>query len=63
MANERIRAEMRRRNIPAWKLADAWGCSELTVCRRFRHELPPAQRIEVMHLLRQISEGGAENAQ
>lgn len=63
MANEKIKAEMRRRNVPTWKLADAWGCSELTVYRRFRHELSPECRIEVMHLLRQISEGGAENAQ
>lgn len=54
--NEKIKQEMRRRGIPTWKLAQAWGCAELTVYRRFRVELTPEQRAEVMGLLRQISE-------
>ena len=53
--NEKIKQEMRRRGIPTWKLAQAWGCAELTVYRRFRVELTPEQRAEVMGLLRQIS--------
>ena len=55
MANQKIRDELRRRGIRFWQLADAWGCSEPTVYRRLRHELPPEQRAEVMSLLRQIS--------
>ena len=41
MANQKIRDELRRRGIRFWQLADAWGCSEPTVYRRLRHELPP----------------------
>lgn len=57
VANEQIRREMKRRSITFWQLADVWGVSDNTVFRRFRHELPPEQRAEVMSLLRQISEG------
>ena len=57
--NEKIKQEMRRRGIPTWKLAQAWGCAELTVYRRVRVELTPEQRAEVMGLLRQMSEGDA----
>lgn len=57
-ANEKLRREMRARNVPFWRLAQLWGCSEITAVRRFRVELPKQEQREILELIRRAAEEG-----
>lgn len=46
---------MRLLNVSFWKLAEVWGCSEITAIRRLRTELPPEKKHEVLKLIRQAA--------
>lgn len=54
--NNDIRMLLTRNRIPQWKLADAMGVSEFTVCRWFRHELPPDKKRAALKAIDMIME-------
>lgn len=54
--NNDIRMLLKRNRIPQWKLADAMGVSEFTVCRWFRHELPPDKKRAALKAIDMIME-------
>lgn len=47
MANEDIREQMRRLNIPYWKIAELIGCSDGTLSRKMRSELSFEDRAKI----------------
>lgn len=59
-ANEDLRRVLRDSNVPFWKLAVKWGCSEVTAVKRFRFELSPDSKNEILAMIREIVE--EENA-
>ncbi len=54
MANEMLRAMMKKDRIFMWQVADKLGLNETTVIKRFRHELQPEQRNEVLSAIEEI---------
>lgn len=54
--NNDIRMLLKRNRIPQWKLAEAIGVSEFTVCRWFRHELPPDKKRAALKAIDMIME-------
>lgn len=54
MANEILRAKMKKDKIFFWEIADKLGLNETTVIKRFRHELKPEQRNEVLSAIEEI---------
>lgn len=53
-ANRDIRQAISDAEIPMWRLGLAWGCSEQTVIRRFRCEMEPARKKEILDLIDKI---------
>lgn len=56
MANKDLKAYLRSRFIPQWKLAIAMGVSEPTLTRRLREELPPEEKKMLICLIDQIAQ-------
>lgn len=54
MANETLRAKMKEDKVFMWQIADKLGLNETTVIKRFRHELKPGQRNEVLSAIEEI---------
>lgn len=53
-ANAEIREALKRESIYMWQLAAAWGCCEQTAIKRFRFELPAAEKEKVFALIERI---------
>lgn len=52
--NMDLRIAMKLHGVPFWKLADALNVSEVTVYRKFRHELPDDQKKEIMKIIEKL---------
>ena len=55
-ANQDIRRVLHRAGVTFWQLGVVWGCSEVTVIRRLRHELPDDTKREVLGFVEQIKQ-------
>ena len=56
MANEALKRQARAENVFLWEVAEQFGISESTFCKRLRRELPPEERALVMKKIREIAE-------
>lgn len=54
-SNGNLRREMRLLEVPFWRLAKEWGCSETTAVKRFREELPAEEQVQVLALIRRAA--------
>ena len=61
MNNLIIRQELNKRGIYHYKLAEAMGISEFTLCRKLRNELPKEKREEIIKIIKNIK--GENNEQ
>ena len=48
MANELIRQTVKERRVEMWRVADMLGISDVTLCRKLRHELSQKEACAVM---------------
>mgnify|MGYP003301290395 CR=1 FL=1 len=55
MKNTDIRAELEKRNIKVWELADLLSISESTIIRWLRHELPEDKKNQIIKTIREHS--------
>ncbi|MBR3344540.1 MAG: hypothetical protein IKG34_10130 [Solobacterium sp.] len=53
--NIKIRQALRYHSVPVWKLADAYGKSENTMYRIFRHELPASEQERIIQMIEKIA--------
>lgn len=56
MANEALKRHARAEKVFLWEVAEQFGISESTFCKRLRRELPPEERDLVMKKIREIAE-------
>lgn len=54
-ANTVIRRAMHRYGVPYWLLAHALGCSEGTLYRRMRFELPEDEQRQYLAMIEEIA--------
>ncbi|MBQ7542116.1 MAG: hypothetical protein IJT44_07485 [Clostridia bacterium] len=54
--NKEIRETARAAGVRLWQIADDMGVSEATLIRKLRHELPEAEKQEVLSVIHRISE-------
>lgn len=50
--NERVKQAQKMYQCPTWRLAELAGCSETTMFRRMRHEMPESVQDELIELIR-----------
>ena len=50
-----IREALERQNLPVWFLKNILKCSESTVTRMMRDELPEAEQIRIVKLIKQAA--------
>lgn len=50
-----IREALERQNLPVWFLKNILKCSESTVTRMMRDELPEAEQIRIVKLIEQAA--------
>lgn len=56
MANVLIREEAKKRNVKHWQIAEELGISEITFCRKLRHELSAGDTDRVLKAIERIAE-------
>ena len=55
MANTEIRALCVSKGIRMWQLADAYGCSEMTLYRKLRHDLSDDDKKRFLDIIAELS--------
>ena len=55
-ANKEIRDALAARNMSQWKLADALGIHEETLCRKLRRELPDDEKARLISAIESYKE-------
>ena len=58
MANKEIREAMKQAGVAQWELGDLLGCSENTVYRKLRKELPEDMKQRILDMIHDHQEGG-----
>lgn len=58
--NGSVRSALRIHDVRHWELAEALGISEATLCKRLRRELPPAEKREMISLIKRIQKEKCE---
>lgn len=53
-----VRQELKRRKVYMWQLADYLNISEVTMCKRLRHELPEAVQKDIVNKIREMVNAG-----
>lgn len=56
MANEVIKTAARANKVFLWEIAEAYGVTEGTFCRKLRHELPEGESKRVMEIIVQLGQ-------
>lgn len=59
MANIEIREAMKKAGVAQWQLADLVGCSENTIQRKLRKELPEDMKQKILKLIHDRQQKGA----
>lgn len=59
MANTEIREAMKKAGVAQWELGDLLGCSENTVQRKLRKELPEDMKQKILKLIHDRQQKGA----
>ena len=59
MANTEIREAMKAAGVAQWELGDLLGCSENTVYRKLRKELPEDMKQKILKLIHDRQQKGA----
>ena len=59
MANTEIREAMKKAGVAQWQLADLVGCSENTIQRKLRKELPEDMKQHLLEVIRNHKQKGA----
>ncbi len=54
-ANQSIRNALRQHGVTVWMLADAYGASEGTMYRLFRHELDQDEQSRIISMIEAIA--------
>ena len=52
MNNEEIRKAMKQAGLSQWQLGDLLGCSENTVQRKLRKEIPEDEKQKILKVIR-----------
>ena len=52
--NKKVKQTMKQYGCPTWRLAELAGCSETTMFRRLRHELPDEAQNELINLIKYL---------
>ena len=52
--NADLREYAKNHGVKLWELADGLKCSEMTVTRKFRHELPEAEKEKIRSVIDEI---------
>lgn len=55
MANETIKQAAKKSGVRLWRVAEAIGVADVTLSRRLRHELPEAQRNEILCVIERLA--------
>ncbi|MBR3358240.1 MAG: hypothetical protein IKG46_10515 [Solobacterium sp.] len=55
-ANKAVRERLQKHHIAYWKLAQRLDCTDMTVYRMLRTELPEAKQNELIKLIEQIAQ-------
>lgn len=50
-SNKRIREELKKRNLPIWKLADYFNVSESAIYAWLRHEMPEEKQEYIISVI------------
>lgn len=58
MANKEIREAMKRAGVAQWELGDLLECSENTVYRKLRKELPEDMKQKILKLIEDYQHRG-----
>lgn len=53
-----VRQELKRRKVYMWQLADYLNISEVTMCKRLRHELSEAVQKDIVNKIREMVNAG-----
>ena len=60
--NIQIRSAAKKSGVRLWEVAERWGVSEFTLCRRLRRELSAEDKSAILEIIKEIAsereEGG-----
>lgn len=56
MCNIDVRSAAKRNGVKLWEVAERWGVSEFTLCRRLRRELPAEDKTVLLGIIQQIAD-------
>lgn len=59
MANMEIREKAKASGVRLWQIAEKLGISEPTMTRKLRHELPKADKQEILSIIENLSREAA----
>jgi len=62
MANQDIRFKARAAGVALWRLADYFGCSEMTINRKLRKEMSPEDKKKFLDAIQAIAAERAKQA-
>ena len=62
LANQRLRTELKNHGVALWQIAEAQKVCEMTLTRRWRHELSEPEKASVRGIIREIVAKRNENS-
>ena len=57
-ANQDLRQEAKEAGVTLWRIADEIGCSEPTLIRNWRHELPNEAKTNIRTIIARLTTKG-----
>lgn len=56
MKNQDLRKEAKTAGVYLWQIAEYFGVCDMTMSRKFRHELPPDEKQRIRQAIQEIKE-------
>lgn len=56
-ANQTIREAAKKADLPYWRIADALGISEITLCRWLRKPLAAEKEANILQVIQMVKDG------
>lgn len=54
--NQRIRKHAQEKGVYLWEVAERYGCTDFTLSRKLRRELPEAEQARILSIIDEIAE-------
>lgn len=63
MTNQEIKLAAAGAGVRMWQIADELGIRDCNLSRKMRHELPEAEKAQLMEIIRRLAKGGTAHAE